>query len=139
MQVEQIMTSPVEYVRADTPLAQAAELMRDKDIGFLPVCDNDRIVGTLTDRDIVIRAVTEGRDARTTPVREVMTQEVFYCFADEEIERVGSTMQQKEVRRMLILDARKKLAGVISLGDIAKASGNKTLAGATLGQIADAA
>jgi CBS domain-containing protein len=139
MQVQQIMSSHVERVDADTPVAKAAELMREKDIGFLPVCHNDRIVGTLTDRDIVIRAVAQGRDPRLAPAREVMTQEVFYCYADEDIEHIGRNMQQNEVRRMLILNRQKRLVGVVSLGDIAKASVNRALAGETLGQIAEAA
>jgi CBS domain-containing protein len=139
MQVQQVMSQDVEFVEADTTIAKAAELMRDEDIGFLPVCENDRIVGTVTDRDITIRAVAQGLDPRSAPVREIMTQEVFYCFADEDVEHVGKTMQAREVRRMLILNRQKRLAGVLSLGDIAKVSGERELAGETLGQIAEAA
>ena len=139
MQIQQIMTQGVEFVEGDTPIINAAELMRDEDIGFLPVCENDRIVGTVTDRDITIRAVAQGFDPRTATVREVMTQEVFYCYADEDVEHAGKVMQENEVRRMLILNRQKRLAGVISLGDIAKAAGEKELAGETLGQIAEAA
>jgi CBS domain-containing protein len=139
MQIQQIMSKSVEYIGADTPISTAAQKMRDKDIGFVPICDNDRLVGTITDRDIVIRAVAQGRDPRTTPVREVMTQEVFYCYSDENVEHVGEVMRENEVRRMLILNRQKRLVGVISLGDIAKASGQTSLAGETLGQIAEAA
>ena len=139
MQIQQIMSKNVEYIGPETPIATAAQKMRDKDIGFIPVCDNDRIVGTLTDRDLVIRAIAQGRDCRNAQAREVMTQEVFYCYSDENVEHVGEVMRENEVRRMLILDRQKRLVGVVSLGDIAKASGNTTLAGVTLGQIAEAA
>jgi CBS domain-containing protein len=139
MNVKQIMTRNVECVEPRTPIAKAAEKMRDLDIGFLAICENDRLVGTVTDRDITIRSVVPGLDARTTDVRQVMTQSVSYCYEDDDIEQVGKEMQQKEVRRMLILNRDKRLVGVVSLGDIAKVLGEKTLAGQTLGEIADAA
>jgi CBS domain-containing protein len=139
MKIKQIMTQNVACVTPTTPIATAAQKMRDMDIGFLAVCDDDRPIGTVTDRDITIRSVAQGRDPRLAPVEEIMTATVFSCYEDDEVENVVREMQDKEVRRMLILDSQKKLAGVVSLGDVAKTSGVSALAGQTLGEIADAA
>ncbi|MBI4473293.1 MAG: CBS domain-containing protein [Acidobacteria bacterium] len=139
MKVSEIMTKKVECIAPNTTISKAAELMRDHDIGFLPVCDNDRLAGTVTDRDITIRSVAQGRDPRLAPISEIMSQSVFYCYEDDDVEKVGREMQNKEVRRMLILNRDKRLVGVVSLGDIAKTSGEKELAGETLGDIAEAA
>jgi len=139
MKVQEIMSRHVEYIHPQTPIAKAADKMRDHDIGFLAICENDRLVGTVTDRDITVRSVAQGRDPRLAPVQEIMTPQVFYCFEDDDVERVAEYMQEKEVRRLLILNRQKRLVGVVSIGDLAKASGEKQLAGETLGHIADAA
>ncbi len=139
MQVQHIMSRNVECVDPTTTIGKAAERMRDLDIGFLVVCENDRLIGTVTDRDITIRSVAQGRDPRLAPVSEIMTPTAFYCYEDEEIEMVGRQMQDKEVRRMLIMNHQNKLVGVVSLGDIARTTGEKGLAGETLGEIAEAA
>ena len=139
MKVRSIMTKNVECIEPTLPIAKAAQKMRDLDIGFLPICENDRLLGTVTDRDITIRSVAQGRDPRLATVSEIMTQEAFSCYEDEDVERVGEAMQEKEVRRMLILDRQEKLVGVVSLGDIAKTTGESGLAGETLGEIAEAA
>ena len=139
MKVKQIMNRNVECIGPTTPIAKAAETMRDLDIGFLAVCENDRLAGTVTDRDITVRSVAQGRDPRLASVSEIMTSGVFYCLEDDEIEDVARQMQEKEVRRMLILNQDHKLCGVVSLGDIAKTTGETILAGETLGEIAEAA
>lgn len=139
MKINEIMSRNVECITSSLPIAKAAEKMRDEDIGFLPVCEHDRVVGTVTDRDITIRSVAQGRDPRLAPVSEVMSTTVFHCYEDESIETVAHAMQEDEVRRMLIFDRDDHLAGVVSLGDIAKATGDWQLAGETLGGIAEAA
>jgi CBS domain-containing protein len=139
MKIHKLMSQNVHYIEPTTPIAKAAEKMRELDIGFLPICDNDRLVGTITDRDITIRSVAQGRDPRLASVQEIMTSSVFYCYEDDDVDHVAEYMQEKEVRRMLILDRHKRLVGVVSLGDIAKASGERELAGETLGEIAEAA
>ena len=97
----------------------AAKLMKDKDIGFLPVCDEGgKAVGTLTDRDVTIRVVAEGKDA-STKVLEVMTTEVVSCSIEDDVDDAARLMAQHEVSRILITDADGKPAGVISLGDLA--------------------
>jgi CBS domain-containing protein len=139
MKVQEIMTRGVECVGPQTSILQAAEKMRDRDVGFLAVCENDRLIGTVTDRDITIRSVAQGRDPRQASVQEIMSPEVFCCYEDDDVQRVSDYMQEKEVRRLLILNSDKRLAGVVSLGDIAKVSGDERLAGETLGHIAEAA
>src|SRR5262245_10998975 len=138
MKISEIMTANVECIDPATPIAKAAEKMRHRSIGFLPICDNDRLVGTVTDRDITIQSVAQGRDPRLAAVREIMNPQVFYCYEDDDVHKVGQHMQEREVRRMLILDRQKRLVGVVSIGDIARAS-DKHLAGETLGHIAEAA
>ena len=138
MKISEIMSKGVECVAPTLSIGKAAEKMRDLDVGFLPVCDNDKLVGTVTDRDITIRSVAQGRDPRLGLVSEIMTQELFYCFEDEDVERVARYMQEKEVRRMVILNRQKRLVGVVSVGDIARTL-EKRLAGETLGEIAEAA
>src|SRR3954447_10697410 len=139
MKIHEIMTPNVECVEPTLPIGKAAEKMRDLDIGFLPICENGKLTGAVTDRDITVRSVAQGRDPRVAPVSEIMTQDIFFCYADEDVESVAEYMQENEVRRIVILNRQKKLVGVVSLGDIAKTSGEKELAGETLGEIAEAA
>jgi CBS domain-containing protein len=139
MKIDEIMTRKVECVEPTLPIAKAAEKMRDLDIGFLPICENDKLTGAVTDRDITVRSVAQGRDPRLAPVSEIMTQDIFFCYEDEDVDRVARYMQEKEVRRIVILNRQKRLVGVVSLGDIARTSGEQGLAGETLGQIAEAA
>src|SRR5262245_7821453 len=139
MKVQQIMSQNVQCIEPTTPISKAAEKMRELDIGFLAICDNDQLVGTVTDRDITVRSVAQGRDPRLAPIEEIMTPSVFYCYEDDDVEHVARYMQEKEVRRMLILTRQKRLVGVVSIGDIAKAVGEEKLAGETLGEIAEAA
>ena len=120
MKIDQIMSKAVECVSPTLSIGKAAEKMRDLDVGFLPVCDNDKLVGAVTDRDITIGSVAQGRDPRLGLVSEIMTQEIFYCYEDEDVESVARSMQEKEVRRMVILNRQKRLVGVVSLGDIAR-------------------
>src|SRR5437867_1218041 len=98
MQVSEVMTQGVECTQPNAVLQDAAQKMRDLDIGLLPVCgDNDRLVGTLTDRDITIRAVAEGRDARKSLVRDVMTPNIIYCFEDQAVEKAAQLMKENQV------------------------------------------
>lgn len=139
MKIREIMSGNVECISPTTSISKAAEMMRDEDIGFLPVCEHDKVVGTVTDRDITIRSVAQGRDPRLAPVKEIMTQSVFYAYEDEDVEAVARAMQEDEVRRMLIFDRDDHLVGVVSLGDIAKTLPDRSLAGETLGEITEAA
>lgn len=109
------MTTAVQLVQADVSVSNAARIMLEQDIGFLPVARNDRLVGALTDRDIVLRVVAEGRDPAETPVSEVMTPGAKYCYADEDARHVAGNMADIHVCRLPVMDRRKRLVGVVSL------------------------
>jgi len=119
MQVSQVMTREVRIATPGQSIREAAKLMGELDAGSLPVGDNDRLVGMITDRDIAIRAVAAGKDPNT-PVREVMSAEVKYCFEDEELDHVAKNMADIQVRRLPVVNREKRLVGIISLGDLAQ-------------------
>jgi CBS domain-containing protein len=139
MNVRQIMTANVECIAPKTTLKEAAQRMKTLNVGFLPVCENDRLVGTVTDRDIAIRSVAEGHNVSKTTANTVMTPDVFFCYDDQDVAECGRYMQEKGVRRMLILNREKRLVGVVSLGDIAKADGEEPVAATTLKEVSKAA
>ena len=119
MKIRELMTPEVEIVKAGDTLHIAAQMMADLDAGVLPVFDNDRLVGMITDRDITVRAVAKGCDADKTAVRDAMTEEVRFCFDDEDSEAVARKMGQWQVRRLPVLDRSNRLVGIVSLGDLA--------------------
>jgi CBS domain-containing protein len=129
MQLSEIMTSNPVVVSPDTMLREAAQKMRELDSGVMPVGENDRLVGMLTDRDITVRATADGKDPNTTPVRDVMTSDVIYCFADDDIEMAARTMEENQIRRVIVLDRDKRLVGIASLGDLAVHAPTDRLAG----------
>ncbi|WP_084398886.1 CBS domain-containing protein [Henriciella aquimarina] len=138
MQIRDIMHRDCSFIGSDESLQLAATKMEREGIGALPVADNDKLVGMITDRDIVTRAVATNRDVRHTKVRELMSDRVLYCYDDEDIEKVAENMAEQEVRRLPVMNRAKELQGMVSLGDIAaKASGNA--AGESLKRIAEAA
>jgi CBS domain-containing protein len=117
--VAQVMTRGAEVIRPDAKLKDAAAKLRDLNVGPLPVCDGERLVGMLTDRDITIRAVAEGRDPNTTPVREAMSPEVAYVFEDDPVSRAADIMRERQIRRLPVMNRDKRLVGMLSLGDLA--------------------
>ncbi len=133
MRVSECMTLQVLIASPDETLREAAEMMADADAGALPVGENDRLVGMITDRDIAVRGVAKGMgpDAK---VREVMSDEVMYCYEDETIEDVLRNMGNIRVRRLPVLNREKRLVGIISIGDLAT-SGMATEAGNALSGI----
>jgi CBS domain-containing protein len=125
MQVKEVMTENVSVVEPDTQIPQIARKMRDEDIGSLPVVENERLVGMVTDRDIVVRAVAEGQDVRTATAREAMSPRILYCFDDQTVEEVLENMGEQQIRRLPVVDRDKRLVGVVSLGDLAKSAKKK--------------
>lgn len=121
MQVRECMTTNVKIINPEMTLREAAGFMRDEDTGFLPVGENDRLVGSLTDRDITVRAVYEGKDPNSARVREAMSQHIVYCFDDQDTSEAADLMREKQIRRLAVLNHDKRLVGVLSLGDIAGA------------------
>ena len=119
MKVSKIMTRDVTMLNPDQTICVAASLMAEIDAGALPVGENDRLVGMITDRDIVIRAVAQGRSA-DTKVADVMSKEVFYCFDTDEIDEVARNMGKARVRRLPVVNRDKRLVGIVSLGDVAR-------------------
>ncbi|MGH7930447.1 MAG: CBS domain-containing protein [Candidatus Binatia bacterium] len=138
MQVRDVMTRDPEVVEPDTSVQDAARKMKGLDIGPLPVCDGERLLGILTDRDITVRAAAEGRDLSHTPVRDVMTSDVQFCFEDDDVAEAARLMQEGQIRRLLVLDGRKNLVGIVALKDLALEAGDRRLSGETLEVISEA-
>ena len=121
MNVSEVMTKQVEIVSPQQTIKDAAELMQQLDTGVLPVGENDRLVGMITDRDIVIRALAQGRGP-DTELREAMSKSVIYCFEDDSIEDAAKQMGEAQVRRLPVMNRDKRLVGIIALGDLALAA-----------------
>lgn len=125
MQIRDVMTTDVKTLTPDQSIREAAALMADIDSGALLVNDQDRLIAMITDRDIAIRAVAKGLDC-DTPIREVMSKTIRYCFDDESVQDVAQNMAENEMRRMPVLNREKRLVGVVSLGNIASCHSQKT-------------
>jgi CBS domain-containing protein len=119
MRISECMTPDVLTIRPDVRLSEAAKLMLEEDIGVLPVADDERLVGMLTDRDIAVRAIAAGLDGQAR-VRDVMSREVLYCFEDQEVDEVAQNMSDMQVRRLPVVNRRKRLVGIITTGDLAR-------------------
>jgi CBS domain-containing protein len=132
MIVSDVMTRDVEIASPDDDLQSAAQMMRDIDAGALPVGENDRLVGMITDRDIVVRAVAEGKAPKEGRVREVMTADVHYAFEDEDVKAVADKMAKLQVRRLPVLNRSKRLVGIVALGDLATEAKDAAQPGAAL-------
>jgi CBS domain-containing protein len=124
MQVADVMTREVRVARPEQTLREIARIMAEIDAGLLPVGENDRLVGMVSDRDIAVRAVAEGKGPETR-VREVMSPDVKFCFDDQDTAEVGRRMADERVRRLPVLNRDKRLVGIISLGDIAVVAGRE--------------
>lgn len=122
MQIKDVMSRDVQVIPPDLSVNEAARKMRDLDTGFLPVGENDRLVGMITDRDIAVRAVAEGKDPKTCRVRDAMTDEVVYCFEDQDTKDAAQVMSDRQIHRLPILNRQKRLVGVLSVGDLARKS-----------------
>lgn len=119
MKIHDIMSQPVELISPEDTVMAAAQKMVDLDCGILPVGENDRLVGIITDRDIVTRAVAKGVDPDECYVREAMTTDVKYCYEDESLDDLARNMRTLQVKRLLVLNRKKRLVGIVSLGDLA--------------------
>jgi len=133
MLVREAMTDKVCIVNPEQTICDAARLMADNDIGALPVGENDRLVGMITDRDIAVRAVA-AHQSPDTKIRDVMSSEVLYCFEDEDLDHVAGNMGDVKVRRLPVLNRDKRLVGIVSLGDLARKEDERT-AGETVAQV----
>jgi CBS domain-containing protein len=132
MKVSEVMTRDVQLIEPAQTIRDAAKMMAELDAGIMPVREGDRLVGMITDRDIAVRAVAEGKGP-DTPVREVMTDDVKYCYEDEDTEDVARNMADIQVRRLPVLNQDKRLVGIISLGDMAVSDGSERVGDAVAG------
>jgi len=137
MQVRDVMTQNVECISPKATLRDAAQRMESLNVGALPVCNNDRLVGVLTDRDIVVRSIAAGRDSRTDMVGDIMTPGICYCFEDEDIAEAVRIMRAKQVRRLPVLNQDRRLVGIVALGDLAVETGDEQLVGHALAGISE--
>ncbi|NMG77288.1 CBS domain-containing protein [Aromatoleum diolicum] len=117
-QLRDLMSRDVKVINPDMTIREAAATMRDEGFGMMPVGENDRMIGTISDRDIAIRAVAEGKDS-STKVRDVMSDGVAWAFEDESVDQAVKIMSERQVRRLPIVDREKRLVGIVSLGDFA--------------------
>jgi len=120
MQVKDVMNPKVEFVGPETCLTDIATKMRDLDLGALPIEDGDDLIGIITDRDIAMRVIANGKDPDATPVRDVMSTDMIWCFDDQDVEDAAHLMEAKKVRRLPVLDHEKKLVGILALSDISR-------------------
>lgn len=117
-QLKDLMSRDVKVISPDMTIGEAARTMRDGDFGMMPVGENDRMIGTISDRDIAIRAVAEGKDA-DTKVRDVMSEGIAWAYEDESVEQIAKIMSERQVRRLPVVNRDKRLVGIVALGDFA--------------------
>lgn len=117
-QLKELMTHDVKIITPDKSIQEAAKMMRDGNFGMLPVEENDRMIGAISDRDIAIRAVAEGRDF-STKVRDVMSTGIAWAYEDETVEEAVAIMSERQVRRLPVVNRAKRLVGIVALGDLA--------------------
>lgn len=137
MKVSEVMTKGVECIPPDDTVQEAARKMREFDVGAIPVCENNRLGGMITDRDIAVRCVAEGCDPKTTKVKEVRTPGTVYCFEDQNIEEAAGMMRERKIRRLVVLDRNKRLVGIVSLGDLAVQTHDEHLTSETLERVSE--
>lgn len=133
--IKELMTKSVRVVKPSAPITEAAEMMREIEAGILPVQDNNQIVGVVTDRDIVLRVVAEGRSPAETLVSDVMTNDVVRCYEDQDAREAANLMAEKQVRRLVIFSREGKLSGILSLGDLAAKTHDEKLSGKILEEV----
>ena len=131
-QLRDIMTKDVQTLAPGATVQQAAEKMRDLDVGAIPVCDGQKLVGMVTDRDIAVRSASLGHDPKSTKVADVMSPEVVWCFDDAGVDEVARLMRERQVRRIPVVNRGKQLVGIVALGDVATESDDHAMKGQTL-------
>jgi CBS domain-containing protein len=122
MKVKNAMHKNAEWVSPETPIAQIAKKMKDLDIGSLPVGENDRLIGMVTDRDIACRGVANGKDVSKLTARDVMSKGIVYCNDTEDLDDAVRLMETKKIRRLPVINEQKRMVGMLSLGDVSHAA-----------------
>lgn len=136
MEIAKAMHRNADWASADTPVSEIAKMMQKDDIGAIPVGKDDKLIGMVTDRDIALRVVAAGRDPARTTAEQIMTEGLVYCRTTETVEDAIHLMDQKKIRRLPVIDDKKRLVGMLSLGDISHAVGRE-LSGELLQAVTD--
>jgi CBS domain-containing protein len=137
MLIKEIMTHNVEVVSPGDSLEQAARRMAELNVGPMPVCEGNRVMGMLTDRDITVRATAAGCDPKTTLVGDAMSQDIISCYEDQDVQEAAQLMQEKQIRRLLVLNRANELVGIVSLGDLATEAGDQGQPGEVLKKVSE--
>jgi CBS domain-containing protein len=135
--VKDIMTPDVLSVGPDATLKEVAEMMKDINAGSVPVCDQGRLLGMITDRDIVLRVIAEGRDQSTIRAKDLMSSPIIYCFEDQSVDKAAQIMEDKQIRRLMVLNLDMKMVGILSLGDIAVKRASEVVSGEILERVSE--
>lgn len=135
--VADIMTRIVESLTPETTVREAAEKMRSRNIGSLPICDKNRLIGTITDRDVTIRVTAEGKDPGRTKVGEIMSKEVVTCKPDQDLVEAEQLMHDHQVRRLPVVDDDNTLVGYLSMAKIAQAEQDEKVTGKVIRGISE--
>jgi CBS domain-containing protein len=128
MKVRSSMHKGVEWVPPDTPVRDLANMMRNQDIGAIPVGENDRLVGMVTDRDVAVRAVANGTDVSALTAKDIMTKGIVWCRDADDVSHAANIMQSKQIRRLPVIDKNKRMVGILSLGDLSHSATERTTA-----------
>ena len=139
MKISEIMTSHFEMIDSTSSLTDAAREMKSLDVGSLPVREGTRLIGIITDRDIVIRALAQGLDPNSTQVKDIISSEVVYCYEDDSVEDAARLMEEHQIRRLVVCDRDRTPVGIVSLGDLAVKTGKEELYGEALERISEPA
>lgn len=140
MQINDVMTKDVKYVDPKTSVKEVAELMKKHDCGSIPVAKDDKLVGMITDRDIVLRCIAaQGDEGLSMTAEKCMSPRILYCYSTDKLEDVLENMGQNAIKRLPVLDSNKKLAGIVSFGDLSAACEDKSLSGNAMEKIREAA
>lgn len=131
MKVKSSMHKGAQWMTPDTPLKALANTMLQQDIGAIPIGENDRLIGMVTDRDITVRAVANGKDVSTLTARDVMTKDIVWCRDSDEVTHAANIMQSKQIRRLPVIDKNKRMVGILSLGDLSHTATERTAAAVT--------
>jgi len=126
MKVGEMMHKGVQWVSPDTPVSTLARKMKEHDVGAIPVGENDRLIGMVTDRDIAVRAVADGKDISKVTARDIMTKGIIWCRASDSANEAAHLMETKQVRRLPVIDENKRMVGILSLGDLSHAASQRT-------------
>ncbi len=134
--LKDVMSRDVKVISPDMTITEAARKMSDGDFGMMPVGENDRMIGTISDRDIAIRAVAEGKGPGTK-VREIMSEGIYWAYDDDTVERAAELMSEHQVRRLPVVNHDKRLVGIVALGDFAVDSSELRPAAEALAKISE--